>query len=176
MLVSYCEISAACQAYTSDIQVSSKHYFLNAILNELTLLIFWSKYSRGCSNEEDRDSKNQKGLTYHLYWRKLLYCQKRSKMTGLRSYSPLVAERDWNPISWSPAQGFAKFKFCLESRFDGWPGNISIFSTMPLQMIQHKEFCFFFFLQHNQYGDSKILFHFLSWRQNVLGNNGGLHP
>ena len=30
-------------------------------------------------------------------------------------------------------KAFAKFKFCLESRFDGWPGNISISSTMPLQ-------------------------------------------
>lgn len=72
------------------------------------------------------------------------------------------------PDFWTRA--FAKFKFCLESRCDGWPGSISISSTMPLQndAAQGVSFESFSFSTIST-GDSKTLFHSLSWRHDVSG-------
>ena len=77
------------------------------------------------------------------------------------------------PDFWPRA--FAKFKFCLESRCNSWPGSISISSTIPLQNTS-SEWCstrsfvwVFFSFSTISTGDCKMLFRSLSWWHDVSG-------
>ena len=106
-------------------------------------------------------------------------CIRRSPMTCRRSHIPLAAElRLKSLFSNSHCGAFSKFNFCwCFFRKPIWwvtgeseQYSLHLFHNVSSKIIQHEESCLSpIFLQQIHTSDSKIIFHFLSWKQNVSG-------